>query len=161
MPSQVSQLYDHVWGWGGDYMTPCLDINRAEAGHELEEMLGLDGHEAVFEDDGGHFKTYPNVLNNFGCSNCDAEIPEAESEALFRDLPNDGERSPRSRLACSMSKNGIMPNVLGLSQAECCTNTKLAEELAEDEWMFGFEDWDDLGEDYDDMDKFLGHANLS
>jgi hypothetical protein len=121
-------------------MTPRLDSNRAEAGHELEEMLGLDGHEPVFEDDHGHFKTYPNVLNNFGCSNCDAEIPEeAESEALFRDLPNDGERSPRSRLACSMVKRGLMPNVLGLSQAECFTNTELAEKFAKDEWMNGYD----------------------
>ena len=147
MPSQVSELYDHVWG--GDYNTSRLDIDRAEAGYELEEMLAIQGHDEflVFEHDDGHFKTYPNVLNNLGSE----ILEEAESEALFRDLPNDGERSPRSRLACSMAKSGILPNVLGLSKAECCTNTELADDLAADECMFGFEELYDLGEDYDDM----------
>jgi hypothetical protein len=129
--------------------TPCLDIDRAEAGYELATMLGgiCSPPSSVFEGDYGHFKTYPNVLNNF------ADFPnETQSEALFRELPNNGKRSPRSRLACAMARHGFLPIVIGLSEAECCTNHDLAEYLA-DTWGtgHGFEDLDDLGEDYDDL----------
>ena len=124
-PLQVSQRFNDVWGGDMIDTTPCLDIDRAEAGYELATMLGgiCSPPLSVFEGDYGHFKTYPNVLNNF------ADFPtETQSEALFRELPNNGKRSPRSRLACAMARHGFLPNVIGLSQAECCTNSDLAED---------------------------------
>ena len=150
-PLQVSQRFNDVWGGGMIDTTPCLDIDRAEAGYELAAMLGgiCSPPSSVFEGDYGHFKTYPNVLNNF------ADFPtETQSEALFRELPNNGKRSPRSRLACAMARHGFLPNVIGLSQAECCTNSDLAEDLADRKFGGGFfelGDLDDLGEDYDDL----------
>jgi hypothetical protein len=163
MPPQVSQLYQKVVDYDTTFnRLHSLDVGRVEAGYELETMLGLkmdDNHDnELFEGWDGPFNTYPNVLNRSGIYRCDSAKQNATSAPLlFRDLPNGGRRSPRSRLACSMAEDGYLPFVHGLSRSELCANIELAEQLEDPATISIYDmlpsDHDhELGEDIFDME---------
>ena len=106
-PPQVSRLYFdmHYGRWNGPDIDPEeFDTEHMEQGYKLEEMLGLNTR-PLFEGEFGNgpFFKNPNVLNNHGT---DSAIPREnlpEDERIFRDLPNGGQRSPRSRLFCHLA----------------------------------------------------------
>ncbi len=159
----MSLLYQKVVDYDPAYCNRLhsLDLDRVEAGYKLETMLGLKmddkSDNELFGGWDGPFNTYPNVLNRSGIYRCDSAKKDATSAPLlFRDLPNGGRRSPRSRLACSMAEDGYLPFVHGLSRSELCANIELAEQL-EDPDTISFYDMlpsdhaSDLGEDISDM----------
>jgi hypothetical protein len=128
-PPQVSRLYFDMHCGYEDNDPEQKDPEHAEQGYELEEMLGVNSG-PLYEGDfyNGPFYTYPNVLNNHGT---DSAIPRQnlpEDERIFRDLPNGGRRSPRSRLFCHLASQHSLPYVHALAGAEFCSNPALAEE---------------------------------
>jgi hypothetical protein len=105
-----------------------------EFGHQLEAMLGIETSGPVFQNGeySNPFTTYSNVLDNHGC---DSYVPRLDNlhrdYRIFRDLPNGGRRSPRSRMFCQMAVIDALPHVEALAGAEFCSSLELAENIEE------------------------------
>jgi hypothetical protein len=126
MSAQVSKLYRTAVNFGGNSDSCQKSANCTEAAHELESMLGLpNDFVPLYEGDDDHLKTYPNVLNRFG-TECNVR-----QSSIFRDLPNGGRRSPRSKLACSLAESDMLEFVQGLHRAEFfdCAYSDIADAL--------------------------------
>ncbi len=98
------------------------DFDRMLDFHQLRFMLGSTKPDDFVGDTiDVLFQSYPSELDSTGV-NGDAhdKVDRPDTPKVFRDLPDSGRRSPRSRLFCSMIQSGILPDVCKLEMAEVC-----------------------------------------
>ena len=118
-----------------DVFETSSDVRRHEKALELHSLLQLHDKSHFRECEKAMFLSYPSVLNHVGgsgqalkccCSMCISRRlrpPQdlTTSDGVFRQLPNDGRRSPRSALFCYMAQENHCclgnPHVYGLSGA--------------------------------------------
>ena len=110
------------------------DVRRHDKALELHSLLELHDKSNFRECEKEMFVSYPSVLNHVGgggqalecsCSFCIGRRLHPQDlttcDAVFRQLPNDGRRSPRSALFCYMAEEQLHfmgnPHVYGLSGA--------------------------------------------
>jgi hypothetical protein len=108
------------------------DVRRHEKALELHSLLEMHDKSHFRKCEKEMFLSYPSVLNHVGgggqdveccCSMCiGSRLQDLTTNAVFRQLPNDGRRSPRSALFCYMAtdqSHGHLgnPHVYGLSGA--------------------------------------------
>ena len=139
-PPHISKLYQKAHETAQDYKGNGLeffvdrvfprssDYNQHQAAYELNRTLGLlqDSGIQNMRDYERRYtssmaETYPNVLNQAGTSDAAWSKP-FEEDFAFRELPNDGRRSPRSHLFCHLVACNTAPYVHKLSHAEACSN---------------------------------------
>jgi hypothetical protein len=131
MSAQVSKLYRTAVNFGENSDSCQKSAHCTEAAHELEYMLDLpNDFVPLYEGNDDHLSTYPNVLNRFGTES------NVRQSSIFRDLPNGGRRSPRSKLACSLAESNMLQFVQGLHRAEffdCCEYSDFGAALQHEE----------------------------
>ncbi len=112
--------FDPPWAEEG-HMNEC-DFDTMRDACVLEFMLGstrpLDVGYAVDE----FFDSFPIELDATGVNGNPLEciMDNADAPRVFRDLPDNGRRSPRSALFCSLSQGGILPRVRKLEMSQVC-----------------------------------------
>jgi hypothetical protein len=112
LPDRPWAIDGYVDEWHFDTL---LDANL------VNFMLGSSGPFDLGEDDDELFYSFPNILHATGVNgNAVAESDHPHTPKVFRDLPDNGRRSPRSVLFCSMLQSGIHPHVPKLEQSEVC-----------------------------------------
>lgn len=85
-------------------------------------MLGKKGPFDLGEDALNEISySFPNVWDATGVNgNVVAEADHPHTPKVLRDLPDNGRRSPRSALFCSMIQSQILPDVYKLETSEVC-----------------------------------------
>jgi hypothetical protein len=130
-----------------DIFETSSDVHRHEKALELHSLLELRDKSHFRECEKEMFASYPSVLNQAGgggnaveccCSMCIGRRLHPQnlttSDAVFRQLPNDGRRSPRSALFCYMADENTHhgmgnPHVYGLSGAAVRSSSYIETQL--------------------------------
>ena len=97
------------------------DFNTMLENNLLRFFLGSTTFLGDAADVTSFFKSHPNEMDSKGVyGDTDAKADPPNSPQVFRDLPDNGRRSPRSALFCSMFQSGIAPDVGEPETSEVC-----------------------------------------
>ena len=165
-----------------DMFERSSDVSRHEEALELHSRLGLHDKSHFRECEKEMFSSYPSVLNHVGgsgqvlecrCRLCVSLLcgnptgrrrpkvrANATSDAVFRQLPNGGRRSPRSALFCYMMEPDHMhhyghQHVHGLSRAVCLNQSFSLQQDENENCNFLMGDYFDQLSSDSDVNDFL------
>ena len=86
-------------------------------GEDLDPNLRVETFPYHVED---FFLSFPTELDATGVNGGNSHFDKEDTPKVFRDLPDNGRRSPRSALFCSMIQSGILPDVCKLETSQVC-----------------------------------------
>lgn len=113
--------------WAADGYLDEYYFNARPDANLLDFMLGSTGPFDLGECDDELFDSFPNILDATGVNgNAFANADQPHTPKVLRDLPDNGRRSPRSALFCSLIQSGILPEVYKLEASEVCQSFESA-----------------------------------